>query len=279
MPNRFLDRILSLARPAMPAIAAFFFSIEAPAAQDSVDLELVLAVDVSRSMDFVEQQLQREGYSQAFRSPEVIEAITSGLTGRIAVTYMEWAGDTIQRVVVPWTIIHDAGTAAGFADALALQAPQRLSRTSISGAIMAAGALFGKSGATAMRKVIDVSGDGPNNQGMPVTLLRDEWVRQGVVINGLPLMIGTSSFGFGIDNLDAYYRDCVIGGPGSFVLSVYTWEEFPRAVRRKLVLEIAGIVPEPAESNLVQLAQSEAEVDCLVGERIWERRMRDLEWQ
>ncbi len=279
MPNRFLDSLVSLARPAMPAIAALFLSVQAPAAQESVDLELVLAVDVSRSMDFMEQQLQREGYSQAFRSPEVIEAITSGLTGRIAVTYMEWAGETIQRVVVPWTIIHDAGTAASFADALALQAPQRLSRTSISGAIMAAGSLFGKSGATAMRKVIDVSGDGPNNQGLPVTLLRDEWVRQGVVINGLPLMIGTSSFGFGIDNLDAYYRDCVIGGPGSFVLPVYSWEEFPRAVRRKLVLEIAGIVPSPVESKLVQLAQAEAEVDCLVGERIWERRMRDFEWQ
>jgi hypothetical protein len=270
----------------MPSIAttaacllALALAVPAAGAQESVDLELVLAVDVSRSMDFAEQQLQREGYSQAFRSPEVIEAITSGMTGRIAVTYLEWAGDGIQNVVVPWTIIDGAEASQGFAAALSVQAPKRLSRTSISGAIMAAGSLFGKSGAIALRRVIDISGDGPNNQGVPVTLARDEWLRQGVTINGLPLMIATSSFGFGIDNLDAYYRDCVIGGQGAFVLPVYSWEEFPRAVRRKLVLEIAGIVPEPREEAPVQLAQAEAEVDCLVGEKIWQRRMRDLEWQ
>jgi hypothetical protein len=259
------------------ATLTLFASMGTALAQEDVDLELVLAVDVSRSMDFGEQQLQREGYSQAFRSSEVVDAITSGLNGRIAVTYLEWAGSGIQRVVLPWTIISDTATSHSFADALAIQETQRLSRTSISGAIMAAGALFGTSGHNASRRVIDVSGDGPNNQGMPVTLARDEWVRQGVVINGLPLMIGANTYGFGINNLDAYYRDCVIGGPGSFVLPVYTWEEFPRAVRRKMVLEISGMQP---LKPLLQLAQADAsEADCLAGEKIWERRMRELEWQ
>jgi hypothetical protein len=259
------------------AALALLVHVGAAQAQEDVDLELVLAVDVSRSMDFGEQQLQREGYSQAFRSSEVIDAITSGLNGRIAVTYLEWAGSGIQRVVLPWTVISDGESAHKFADALAMQETQRLSRTSISGAIMAAGALFGTSGYKANRRVIDVSGDGPNNQGMPVTLARDEWVRQGVVINGLPLMIGANTYGFGINNLDAYYRDCVIGGPGSFVLPVYTWEEFPRAVRRKMVLEISAV---PPAEPLLHLAQANAdEADCLAGEKIWERRMRELEWQ
>ncbi len=264
--------------PAMFASFVFLLgTLGAAKAQEGVDLELVLAVDVSRSMDFGEQQLQREGYTQAFRSSEVIDAITGGLNGRIAVTYLEWAGSGIQRVVLPWTIISDAASANRFADALAMQTPQRLSRTSISGAIMAAGALFGTSGYPATRRVIDVSGDGPNNQGMPVTLARDEWVRKGVVINGLPLMIGANTYGFGIDNLDAYYRDCVIGGPGSFVLPVFTWEEFPQAVRRKMVLEISA---SPPKRPLLQLAQAQAgEADCLAGEKIWERRMRELEWQ
>jgi len=259
------------------ATLAMFSCIGAAQSQEDVDLELVLAVDVSRSMDFGEQQLQREGYSQAFRASEVIDAITSGLNGRIAVTYLEWAGSGIQRVVLPWTIISDAASANSFADSLDVQETQRLSRTSISGAIMAAGALFGTSGHKASRRVIDVSGDGPNNQGMPVTLARDEWVRQGVVINGLPLMIGANTYGFGITNLDAYYRDCVIGGPGSFVLPVYTWEEFPRAVRRKMVLEISAT---PPQQPLLHFAQADAaQADCLAGEKIWERRMRELEWQ
>jgi hypothetical protein len=278
------SRMHSRIRDRGTALAVLFFIVmalhagKAALAQDSVDLELVLAVDVSRSMDFAEQQLQREGYSQAFRSPEVIEAITNGPAGRIAVTYMEWAGQSLQNVVLPWTIIDSAEASRRFADALVLQAPQRLSRTSISGAIVAAGSLFGKSGAQATRRVIDISGDGPNNQGIPVTLARDELIGEGVTINGLPLMVGGDGYGFGIDNLDAYYRDCVIGGPGSFVLPVFSWEEFPQAVRRKLVLEIAGTVPQRGEPSLLQRVQS-GETDCLVGEKIWQRRMRDLEWQ
>jgi hypothetical protein len=266
---------------------AFAMSMVMPAdsaaqSREAVDLELVLAVDVSRSMDSFEQGLQREGYVQAFRSPEVVAAITSGLSGRIAVTYMEWAGASLQNVIVPWTIIDGGESAARFADALSAQVPQRLSRTSISGAIGAAGALFGSSGYSAMRRVIDISGDGPNNHGTPVTLMRDDWVARGVVINGLPLMISPSAQGFGIANLDEYYADCVVGGPASFVLPVYSWAEFPRAVRQKLVLEIAGVEPDPKSRGRGVAVPVQAErqpVDCMIGEKLWERRMREMEWQ
>jgi hypothetical protein len=268
----FFTLVLSLALPGKVAAQS----------RESVDLELVLAVDVSRSMDSFEQGLQREGYVQAFRSPEVVAAITSGLSGRIAVTYMEWAGASLQNVIVPWTVIDSPESAARFADALSAQVPQRLSRTSISGAIGAAGALVGGSGYTAMRRVIDVSGDGPNNHGMPVTLMRDEWVSRGVIINGLPLMISPSAQGFGIANLDEYYADCVIGGPASFVLPVYSWAEFPRAVRQKLVLEIAGVEPGPGAPGRAMAVTVNAErqpVDCMIGEKLWERRRREMEWQ
>ena len=269
------------------AMFAFAMSMVMPAdsaaqSREAVDLELVLAVDVSRSMDSFEQGLQREGYVQAFRSPEVVAAITSGLSGRIAVTYMEWAGANLQNVIVPWTIIDGGESAARFADALSAQVPQRLSRTSISGAIGAAGALFGSSGYSAMRRVIDISGDGPNNHGTPVTLMRDDWVARGVVINGLPLMISPSAQGFGIANLDEYYADCVVGGQASFVLPVYSWAEFPRAVRQKLVLEIAGVEPDPKSRGRGVAVPVQAErqpVDCMIGEKLWERRMRDMEWQ
>jgi hypothetical protein len=269
------------------AMFAFAMSMLIPAdsaaqSRETVDLELVLAVDVSRSMDMVEQGLQREGYVQAFRSPEVVAAITSGLSGRIAVTYMEWAGASLQNVIVPWTIIDSAESAARFADALSAQVPQRLSRTSISGAISASGALFGGSGYSTMRRVIDISGDGPNNHGIPVTLMRDEWVGRGVVINGLPLMISPSAQGFGIANLDEYYADCVVGGPASFVLPVYSWAEFPRAVRQKLVLEIAGVEPDPKSRGRGMAVPVQAQrqpVDCMIGEKLWERRMREMEWQ
>lgn len=269
------------------AMFAFAMSMLVPVdsaaqARETVDLELVLAVDVSRSMDSFEQGLQREGYVQAFRSPDVVAAITSGLSGRIAVTYMEWAGAGLQNVIVPWTIIDSAESAARFAEALSAQVPQRLSRTSISGAIGAAGALFGSSGYSAMRRVIDVSGDGPNNHGVPVTLMRDEWVGRGVVINGLPLMISPSAQGFGIANLDEYYADCVVGGQASFVLPVFSWAEFPRAVRQKLVLEIAGVEQDPksrGHSMVVPVQAQRQPVDCMIGEKLWERRMREMEWQ
>ncbi|MEM7464071.1 MAG: DUF1194 domain-containing protein [Pseudomonadota bacterium] len=261
-----------------------FFVVKPASAQEPVDLELVLAVDVSRSMDIQEQLLQRRGYVEAFKSKEVIDAITQGGYGKIAVLYMEWAGTGIANIVVPWTLIDSRQASFEFAELLKQQIPHRLSRTSISNALGYASAQFGTSPWKGLRRVIDVSGDGPNNQGLPVMDARDKAVKAGIIINGLPLMIRNNSFGFGIDELDSYYFDCVTGGTGSFVLPVYAWEEFPQAVRRKLVLEITQYEgqPLPIPASSVEGAfddPNRERVDCLVGEKLWEIRMRDMEWR
>lgn len=275
----------SCRRMAIP-IAAIALLVAVPPvaanAQEQVDLELVLAVDISRSMDFEEQIIQRNGYAAAFRSQEVIGAILGGGLGRIAVTYLEWAGQGISRVIIPWTLIDSREASRAFAAQLEDRQPQRLSRTSISSGLSHSQRLFGTGPWKGIRRVVDVSGDGPNNQGMPVEPVRDSLVAEGIVINGLPLMVRTSTFGFGIENLDEYYFDCVVGGTGSFVIPVYDWDGFPEAVRRKLVLEIAGI-----EARVVPAAMSPAalddptrqKVDCMIGERLWQMRMQDLEWR
>ena len=243
----------------------------AAAADEPVDLELVLAVDISYSMDPDEQRLQRDGYVGALRHPEVIQAIRSGGHGRIALTYVEWAGNRSVRVVVPWTPIDGQASADGFAARLAAEPLLRARRTSISGAIAFSGTLFDGNGFGGLRRVIDVSGDGANNQGAPVTVLRDRIVSQGITINGLPMLLKARNPGgfFDIDDLDIYYEDCVIGGFGAFIVPVRTLTGFAAAVRRKLVLEIAGGAPQIVPA---QLARSAPRVDCLIGEKIWMRR-------
>jgi hypothetical protein len=237
-----------------------------------VDLELVLAVDVSWSMDYDEQILQRAGYIAAFRHPEVIAAIESGDWGRIAVTYVEWAGSGSQQVKVPWRLVDGADTASAFADELAATTISRMRRTSISSALDYVGGLFGGSGFEGMRRTIDVSGDGPNNMGRPVTLARDALLAKGVTINGLPIMIKGSNPGgyFNLRDLDLYYEDCVIGGSGAFMITVDDPSSFAEAIRRKLVLEIASAVPRVVPA---QLERPAPRVDCLIGERQWQ------EWQ
>lgn len=246
-----------------------------------VDVELVLAVDVSWSMDYGELAIQRDGYAQAFRSAEVQRVILDGGWGRIAVTFVEWAGAQSQSVVIPWTLIDSRESAEAFAYRVANEEPGRLRRTSISGAIDFAAAMFEGSGYSGLRRIIDISGDGPNNQGRPVSAARDDAAAAGITVNGLPLMTSQGDgFGLwgGIPNLDEYYAECVIGGPGAFSIPVVDWAEFPAAVRRKLVLELAGgwpmdgaAPPRPAAMPV----QAGGAVDCLVGERQWqERQMR-----
>lgn len=249
------------------------------AAQDSeentVDVELVLAVDVSWSMDLGEQELQRDGYVAAFRSREVQEAIFGGGWGRVAVTFVEWAGAASQSVVVPWTLIDSPEAAEAFAARLDAQNPTRQRRTSISSAIDFAAGLFEDSPFEGLRRVIDVSGDGPNNQGRGVIEARDAAAASGITINGLPLMTsGGDSYSISwgsIDNLDVYYAECVIGGPGAFMIPVNDWAQFPQAIRRKLVMELAGIPRFEPPLPIVQ-AQMAEPIDCLVGERMWQRR-------
>ncbi|HVZ13236.1 MAG TPA: DUF1194 domain-containing protein, partial [Bauldia sp.] len=220
------------------AAVSLFTPHAALAAPPEVDLALVLAVDVSRSMTPDEQHLQRDGYVEAFRHPEVIQAIQSGALGQIAVTYVEWAGPYYHNITVPWTVVASAADANTFADKLAAAPIGHEFGTSISSGIEFANSLFASSGVTDDRRTIDVSGDGPNNAGSPVTPMRDAAVESGVTINGLPIMLHAADY-FGIPDLDAYYRDCVIGGPGAFMIAVTGTLNFEDATRRKLVTEIA----------------------------------------
>ncbi|WP_244597720.1 DUF1194 domain-containing protein [Roseitalea porphyridii] len=237
-----------------------------------VDVELVLAVDVSGSMRFNELQIQRRGYAEAFRSRAVHEAITGGLIGEVAVTYVEWARADLQRVIVPWTLIAGAEDAEAFAGRLESAPISNMRNTSISGAILYGIASIEENAFDGLRRVIDISGDGPNNQGGRVDVARDEAIDRGIVINGLPIMAEPwmGGLGFNISGLDVYYRDCVIGGPGAFLLPVEDWDGFPEAVRRKIVLELAGGQPAgPARAvpPPVRLAQ-EQPIDCTIGEKL-----------
>jgi hypothetical protein len=235
------------------------------AAADEVDLVLVLAVDVSRSMDPDEQELQRNGFIEAFRSPLVHDAIGRGMLGRISVTYMEWSGEEDQRVVVPWTVLDGAATAQAFADQLARVPPGRIFQTSISSAIDFSVRLIGTSGVDPLRRVIDISGDGPNSSGRLVTAARNEAIAKGITINGLPIMLKRPS-GFGdMEHLDQYYRDCVIGGQGAFIVPVRERHQFAEAIRTKIIREIAAL----PEGGFVHRIQIEPQMDCTTRQTYW----------
>ena len=223
-----------------------------------VDVELVIAVDVSNSMDPEEQELQREGYITGLTSREFMTALREGSHGRIALTYFEWAGYYDQKIILPWRLIDGPQTAKAVTDEIARAPYRRAPRTSITGALQFAKPLFDASGFGGVRRVIDVSGDGVNNMGPPVTLMRDDVLSAGIIINGLPIMLNRP-YGFGMyatqmENLDVYYEDCVIGGPGSFVIPIKERSQFKEATRHKLVLEIANRTPErrvvPAQARV-----------------------------
>ena len=236
----------------------------------TVDVELVLAVDVSYSMDMDELALQREGYAHAIVSKEFLQALKNGPHGRIAVTYFEWAASTDQKIIIPWRVIDGPETADAVANEISKAPIRRASRTSISGAINFAMPLFDENPHRGLRRVIDISGDGPNNNGAPVVIARDAALEKGIVINGLPIMVKEPSYStMDIDNLDLYYEDCVIGGPGAFVVTIKDREKFKEAIRTKLLLEVAGRTP---ERPVVPAAGRETRVNCMIGEKIWQDR-------
>jgi hypothetical protein len=234
-----------------------------------VDIELILAVDVSYSMDMDELAIQREGYAQAIVSKEFLQALKTGPNGKVAVTYFEWAASSDQKIIIPWRVIDGPESADAVAAEILKTPIRRASRTSISGAIYFAMPLFDESPYKGLRRVIDISGDGPNNNGAPVTGARDEALSKGIIINGLPIMVKEPSYStMDIDNLDYYYEDCVIGGPGSFVVTIKDREKFKEAIRTKLLLEVAGKQP---DRPIVPVADKER-VSCLIGEKIWQDR-------
>ncbi len=226
----------------------------------AVDVELVLAVDVSRSMDSEEFSLQRAGYVEALRHPDFVNAVLAGRYRRIAITYFEWAGTVRQESAVPWQIIDGAASAADFAAKLEARPFGGFRGTSISSAVSYGASLFHGNEMESWRRVIDISGDGPNNFGLPVTMARDAALAQGIVINGLPILVRPSGT---VSDLDRYYAECVIGGPGSFVLPIRNASEFSTAIRRKLILEVSG-APPPVT---VLKAQSAPRAYCTSGER------------
>src|SRR6185436_660088 len=222
------------------ALAILLFTVIAPSSAQSpqsVDLALVLAVDASGSVDQVRFELQKQGYVAAFRHPRVAAAISSGPTQSIAVVMMQWTGPALQVIAVPWTKITDAASASAFADKIAA-APRALfgGGTSISGAIDTGMALLFDNPFKAARRVIDISGDGSNNRGRSVNQARDEAIAKGVGINGLPILAIEP-------DLDRYYKDNVIGGPGAFMIAAKDFESFGEAILKKLIAEIAGVIP------------------------------------
>jgi hypothetical protein len=251
---------------------ALIFGVPAAAEPVEVDLEIALMVDVSRSMSERELEIQRRGYAEALRTDIVFQAIRSGLLQRIAVAYVEWAGS--QQVIVDWRLIETRDDLEDFAQILTTKFDPSLRRTSISGALRYGAELIETNDFQGLRKVIDVSGDGPNNAGGLVTNARDETVAKGIVINGLPLMTtdGRGSY-WHLDGLDIYYQTCVIGGPGAFVLPVLKWDDFGTAVRRKLVMEIAGLSA-PMIAVPAQVSHRDP-TDCEIGEKL--RRQRELD--
>jgi hypothetical protein len=251
------------------------------AADISVDLELALAIDVSGSVDDEEAMLQRNGYIAAFRHPSIIDAIRHGATGQIAVSYYEWAGFGHMKYIAGWTLIKDKASAEAFAAKLGAEPPQTARRTAIAAAITEGAASFDTNGFTARRRVIDISGDGTNNWGEQVTVARDRAVANGVTINGLPIVNDrlSPSGRKQEQQLDLYYRDCVIGGPGAFYVVARDFKDFPRAVLRKLMLEIAEITPARTPKLLwrAQMTPPPKAPDCDIGERRWPGSMWDDE--
>ena len=260
-------RVLFACLALLPVAAA-----PAAAQVEPVDLELILAVDISRSMDFDEHKLQRDGYVAAIAHPDVVSAITQGLHGRIALTYVEWAGPATQAVVVDWQVIDGPAAARRFAEELARVPIQRLHGTSISSSLAFVAPRFDTNAHEGIRRVIDVSGDGPNNMGPPVEAARDAVLARGITINGLPIMIKKGMGFSAIGDLDVYYEDCFIGGPGAFIVPVHAAAEFAVAIRRKLVLEIAGRQPELVPA---QAAGQPRRIDCLIGEKLRQQWMRE----
>src|SRR6202789_2324640 len=236
----------------------------------AVDIELILAVDVSYSMDMDELAVQREGYAQAIVSKEFLQALKAGPSGKIAVTYFEWAATNDQKIIIPWRVIDGPETADAVAQEIMRTPIRRASRTSISGAINFAMPLFDENPYRGLRRVIDISGDGPNNNGSPVVGARDTALANGITINRLSIMVKEPSYStMDIENLDFYYEDCVIGGPGSFVVAIKDRDKFREAIRTKLLLEVAGRTP---ERPVVPVAEKEPRVSCLIGEKIWQDR-------
>jgi hypothetical protein len=222
------------------------FQLALAQAPEPVDLLLVLASDVSRSVDHPKFLLQREGYAAAVSDPQVLDAIRSGPHGKIAICFVEWSGFGAQKLVIDWSIVDGAATARRFGDQLAELPRSFADRTSISGGIEFSAQQFDRAPFQGTRQAIDVSGDGTNNAGRDVRLARDEALAKGITINGL-VILSDRQMPWNAEHtnppggLEKYYRDNVIGGPGAFVLVAEDFQSFGRAIIKKMIAEIATL--------------------------------------
>ena len=295
--REFRHRSKALGAPRTVFLLLLFLAIPAngPAAVERVpvDLELVLAIDVSGSVDNEEAKVQRRGYVAAFAHPRVVRSIESGYLGRIAIAYFEWAGFDHNKLVVGWRVIHDTESALDFSLALANAPIETTRRTSISGAINFGRRLFEENEFESKRRIIDISGDASNNFGGYVLPARDRAVAAGITINGLPVMNGEPRVEGGptLADLDLYYQNCVIGGARSFIVIARNFDDIERAIVTKLVYEIADATPGVAPGGTVggvpvvsrgtiHLAAAPRPPPCDIGEMLWwgyplERIMRE----
>jgi hypothetical protein len=240
-PMRAAKRMITIV---VGLVVASLAIVPAAAFAGDVDLLLVLAADVSRSIDTTKFQLQRDGYAAAMSDPRVLETIRAGRQGRIGLTFVEWSGVGAQRVVIDWTAIGDTAAAKDFGDRLA-EAPRSFAdRTSISGAIEFSMAQLARAPFSAPRQTIDISGDGTNNSGPDVAPLREAAVAKGITVNGLAIL-SESPLAWNPEHtnppggLDAYYRNNVIGGPGAFVMVAKDFNSFGQAIISKIIAEVA----------------------------------------
>lgn len=282
-------QILGKFRPAI-ALALIGILLPAMAAQatERVDLELVLATDTSRSIDESEARLQREGVAAALRHPDIIQAIQAGYHKKIAAAYIDYSSAYFNEIIVDWRIIKDRDSAAAFAAAL-IDTPLTFGRrTSISDGLEMAARMIENNQYSGTRKVIDVAGDGPNNHGRLVNDVRDEIIAKGISINGLPIINDDDAVfasRFQINDLDDYYRGCVIGGRGAFIVVARDFKDFAQAIRRKLIFEIAmsGRTMQASGPQLLHRTQVGRrpyggyvyQPGCDIGERLWQRRFID----
>ncbi|AUC95600.1 hypothetical protein CWS35_16180 [Bradyrhizobium sp. SK17] len=235
----------------------------------TVDVELILAVDVSHSMTVEELAIQREGYAHAIRSDEFIRALQSGPNGRISIAYFEWSGPKDQRIIVPWSLV-DGPEAAGVVASQILSIPvERGTQTSISGAIRFAMPLFDRDPYTGTRRVIDISGDGANNSGPPVLQIRHEALAKGLIINGLPMMMNEFTMTMDVEHLDWYYEDCIIGGSGSFMVPINSRDKLKESILIKLVREISD---RTADRPVNAVSNQAPRVNCAINEKIFDDR-------
>ena len=251
-----------------------------------VDLELVITTDVSRSIDEEEARLQREGVTAALRSPYVLAAIQSGYHKQIAISYVDYSSRAFNEIIVDWRIIKDKASAEGFANTLISEPLTFGRRTSISDALELAAQMIGENNFVGRHRVIDIAGDGPNNHGRLVEDVRRDVVRKGITINGLPIVNNNPGFGtrFNLPDLDKYYRGCVIGGTGAFLVIAKDFPDFARVIRRKLIFEIANvtlpraqIIPAAATTSPITGSGYVYEKGCDIGERMWWRIWQDQE--